>query len=75
MDISIDSTLGKRKKRRKISEVASSFFTSMNAKSLDKTTNVSEISFIDIETASAKKKFVLFYLFLEQNFAKVIFNN
>ncbi|XP_001605987.1 neuroepithelial cell-transforming gene 1 protein [Nasonia vitripennis] len=56
MDISIDSTLGKRKKRRKISEVASSFFTSASAKSLDRTINASEMSFIDVETPSAKKK-------------------
>lgn len=56
MDISIDSTLGKRKKRRKISEVASSFFGTASGK-LDRTINASETSFIEVQTPIARKKY------------------
>ncbi|XP_014203697.1 neuroepithelial cell-transforming gene 1 protein-like [Copidosoma floridanum] len=56
MDTSLDSTLSKRKKRRKISEVASSFFSSVSSKSHDRTINASEASFSDVEPTSAKKK-------------------
>ncbi|KAJ8683175.1 hypothetical protein QAD02_018967 [Eretmocerus hayati] len=55
MDISIDSIVGKQKKRRKLSEVASSFFASASSK-LDRTFHGTETSFIEPETTPARKK-------------------
>ncbi|XP_058805491.1 rho guanine nucleotide exchange factor 3-like [Phymastichus coffea] len=55
MDISIDSTMGKKKKRRKISEVASSFFGTSSGK-IDRIMNTSEISFAEVQTPTARKK-------------------
>ncbi|KAL7289255.1 hypothetical protein TKK_0017192 [Trichogramma kaykai] len=53
MDISIDSTMDKRKKRRKISEVASSFFGSGKKANLNQTISGAELSFAEVDDAPA----------------------
>lgn len=71
MDISVDSTLGKPKKRRKISEVASSFFASASGK-LDRTLNAAEVSFLEVEPPVVQKKYFNCYICCDLKISNVI---